>query len=56
MGGPGGAGPLPCRRRIWREINEVNLRSHILPTRERGDLILHKGPDHGVEWVKLRKI
>src|SRR5699024_8061972 len=29
--------------RIWRDINEVNLRENILPTRERASLILKKG-------------
>jgi type I pantothenate kinase len=43
-------------RAIWQEINEVNLRDNILPTRERADLILEKGPDHAVQRVKLRKL
>ena len=42
-------------RFIWREINGLNLRENILPTRERAQLILEKGPDHGVERVRLRK-
>jgi type I pantothenate kinase len=41
---------------LWREINEVNLRENILPTRERARLVLRKGPDHSVEEVRLRKI
>lgn len=41
---------------IWQEINEVNLLENILPTRERADLILEKGPDHAVQRVKLRKL
>lgn len=41
---------------LWRDINEVNLRENILPTRERARLILHKGADHAVEEVRLRKI
>jgi type I pantothenate kinase len=41
---------------IWREINEVNLRENILPTRERADLILEKGRDHSVQRVRLRKL
>jgi type I pantothenate kinase len=41
---------------IWTEINEVNLLENILPTRERADLILEKGPDHAVQRVKLRKL
>lgn len=40
---------------IWREINRKNLRKNILPTRERASLILHKGKDHAVNYVRLRK-
>jgi type I pantothenate kinase len=41
---------------IWERINGVNLRRNVLPTRSRADLILHKGPDHAVETVHLRKL
>ncbi len=41
---------------IWQRINGRNLERNILPTRSRADLILHKGPDHGVTSVHLRKI
>jgi type I pantothenate kinase len=41
---------------IWSEINGVNLRENIFPTRFRADLILEKGPDHSVREVKLRKL
>lgn len=41
--------------RIWREINEVNLRQNILPTRERASLILSKGPEHAVDSISVRK-
>ena len=40
---------------IWENINGLNLRENILPTRERADLILTKGTDHAVELIKLRK-
>ncbi len=43
-------------RQVWREINGVNLRENILPTRTRADLILTKGPDHRIESVQLRRI
>jgi type I pantothenate kinase len=42
--------------RIWDEINGVNLRENIEPTRERAHLILEKGPDHAVRRVRLRKL
>jgi len=41
---------------IWNEINGVNLRENILPTRFRASLILEKGADHSVRSVKLRKL
>ncbi len=41
---------------IWNEINAVNLRENILPTRTRAFLILEKGADHSVRNVKLRKL
>jgi type I pantothenate kinase len=40
---------------IWSNVNGVNLRENILPTRSRADLILEKGRDHAVANVKLRK-
>jgi type I pantothenate kinase len=42
--------------RVWEEINGVNLRENILPTRERAHLILEKGPDHAVGRVRLRRL
>ena len=41
---------------IWRSINLLNLKENILPTRQRADLILHKGANHAVESVALRKL
>ena len=45
-----------CAAGIWADINQVNLREKILPTRERAKLILNKGADHSVQKVFLRKI
>jgi type I pantothenate kinase len=42
-------------KRIWKEINYVNLIENILPTRNRADLILHKDKHHHVDQIKLRK-
>jgi type I pantothenate kinase len=42
--------------RIWAEINEVNLRENVLPTRSRATLVLAKGKDHGVRRIRLRKL
>ena len=41
---------------LWDTINGVNLRENILPTRPRADVVLHKGEDHGVERVSLRRL
>lgn len=47
---------IAVAEKIWREINGVNLRANIEPTRERAQLILEKGSDHHVVGVKLRKL
>jgi type I pantothenate kinase len=43
-------------RRIWSEINEVNLRENILPTRERAHVVLRKQTDHSIAGVSLRQL
>lgn len=43
-------------RDLWRRINLRNLRDNIDPTKLRADLILHKGADHRIDQVALRKI
>ena len=43
-------------RGIWEEINGLNLRQNIEPTRDRARLILRKQRDHSVAEVRLRKI
>jgi type I pantothenate kinase len=43
-------------RQIWQNINEINLKENILPTRLRADLVLDKGMDHTIQRVLLRKI
>ncbi len=40
---------------IWRDINERNLVANIAPTRERATVVLHKGADHRVTDVHLRR-
>jgi type I pantothenate kinase len=47
---------IETARRIWEEINLLNLRENVRPTRERAHLILEKGEDHLVERVKLRRV
>jgi type I pantothenate kinase len=41
---------------LWDTINLPNLRENIATTRGRASLVLRKGPDHSVDWVRLRKI
>jgi type I pantothenate kinase len=43
-------------QQIWHDINGVNLRRNIVPTRERARLVLQKSSDHSVQGVRLRKI
>jgi type I pantothenate kinase len=40
---------------IWATINGVNLVENIQPTRARATLVLHKGADHRVTRVRLRR-
>ncbi|MCS2168829.1 type I pantothenate kinase [Scandinavium sp. TWS1a] len=40
---------------LWNEINLVNLKENILPTRERASLVLTKSANHSVNEVRLRK-
>ncbi|MGP3985602.1 type I pantothenate kinase [Streptomyces sp. 3N207] len=47
---------LDYARNTWRTINEPNLRQNIAPTRGRATLQLHKGPDHKVQRLSLRKL
>jgi len=42
--------------RIWREINYVNLKDNVEPTRERAHFILEKGENHDMARVRLRKL
>lgn len=43
-------------RGLWQRINLKNLRENVDPTKLRADLILHKGADHRITQVALRKI
>jgi type I pantothenate kinase len=40
---------------VWKTVNEVNLVENIQPTRARATLVLHKGADHSVTRVRLRR-
>ncbi|MGV9775702.1 type I pantothenate kinase [Streptosporangium sp. NPDC003464] len=43
-------------RNVWRDINERNLVENIAPTRGRAGLVLHKGADHSIRRVRLRRV
>jgi type I pantothenate kinase len=43
-------------RRIWHEINGLNLRENIAPTRDRASLVMHKTADHRVDRVQLLRL
>jgi len=47
---------IKTAKKIWNATNLPNLRENVLPTRQRADLILHKGKDHAIERVSLRKL
>lgn len=40
---------------IWSAVNHDNLVENIIPSRNRANLILHKGPNHCIDRVYLRK-
>lgn len=43
-------------RQIWRDINLLNLKENILPTRERAHVVLRKNPDHAIGEIRLRRL
>jgi type I pantothenate kinase len=42
--------------RTWEQINGPNLATNIKPTRGRATVVIGKGPDHSIEWVRIRRI
>ena len=47
---------ISTARRIWREINGLNLRENIAPTRDRASLVMHKRADHRIDRVQLLRL
>ena len=41
---------------LWDTINWPNLRENVQTTRGRADLVLRKGSDHSVKWIRFRKM
>lgn len=46
---------LSLAQKTWKEINLVNLENYIEPTRNRAELILHKGDNHKIDLIHLKK-
>ena len=46
---------IQMAQRIWKDINLANLEKYIEPTRNRADIILHKGYNHEVDRIYLKK-
>ncbi|MDK6234116.1 type I pantothenate kinase [Aerococcus sanguinicola] len=42
-------------KRIWQEINLVNLNEYILPTRNRADMVIHKRDNHYIDQLWMKK-
>ncbi|USS85682.1 type I pantothenate kinase [Fructilactobacillus myrtifloralis] len=45
---------LARARQTWATVNLPNLRDYILPTRDRANLIIHKGQQHMIDRLYLR--
>jgi len=39
---------------VWRTVNGPNVRDHVLPTRDRADIVVEKGADHSLGPIRLR--
>ncbi|TCD46416.1 type I pantothenate kinase [Streptococcus sp. X16XC17] len=46
---------LAIAQDTWKEINLANLEKYIEPTRSRADIILHKGQNHEIDEIYLKK-
>lgn len=46
---------LALAKHVWETINYRNLIDYILPTRNYADVILYKGEEHRIDYIKLKK-
>ncbi len=46
---------IKTAKTIWEEINKINLKKNIIPTKERANLILTKSCNHSIMNIKLKK-
>lgn len=42
-------------KNIWATINTPNLENYIAPTKQRADIILHKGDNHYIDHIYVRR-
>ena len=43
-------------RSVWDAVNGPNLEANIRPTRGRATVVLRKGDNHDIEWIRIRKV
>lgn len=43
-------------RELWQDVNAVNLRENIRPSRSRADVVIHKRADHMVDRLWLKRL
>lgn len=41
--------------KLWKNINFINLKKNILPTKEHANLVMIKSSGHAVKYIKIRK-
>ncbi|MEJ6399682.1 type I pantothenate kinase [Nicoliella lavandulae] len=46
---------IQMAKKVWRDIDLPNLNDNILPTRSRANMIIHKGENHMIDELLLRK-
>ena len=46
---------IKMAQNTWKDINLANLKKYIEPTRNRADIILHKGANHEIDTIYLKK-
>ncbi|HOB06008.1 MAG TPA: type I pantothenate kinase [Propionibacteriaceae bacterium] len=47
---------IAMARSVWDAVNGPNLEANIRPTRGRATVVLRKGDNHDIEWIRIRKV
>ena len=50
------AGVTRVARAVWAGVNLPNLRDHIVGLRALADVVVHKGPDHGIDHIDIQRL